>query len=99
MKQKDGKVDRVEVGDRRVKQAGQGPGERHEYIADIVEVSGPSPKSGEQELGAVLGFEVFGLFAPNFGVFWIASELIFLVVDGSEDRESEDVESDDTGGG
>ena len=49
------KEEDVEVGDRSVKAGGETPCDRHDPITEVVGVTGSTPPSRGQELGARLG--------------------------------------------
>ena len=93
MDQKDGKVDGVEEGERRIKAGDGAPREPHDPVTSVVDLPRHSPPASDQEPSATLGVEVFEV--SNFWRVRVPSERVFLAVGAAEDHEAEAVEQTD----
>ena len=65
MNEENGEVQGIEVRQKRSEQAGKRPGNRHQDVAHVVEMSGPAPEAGHQEPVAPSGLDVLRLPAPD----------------------------------
>lgn len=73
--------------------SGENIGPAHKPVAEVVDVAGHTPPSGDEQARASFGLDV--LEVRHAGVFRVGPEAVLLVVDGAEDVVSEKLDSGD----